>query len=560
MAIEERTLADFTGGEISLRSALEGKENQWLLLEGLVLDSNKRLRSQWSGVTWKVDYREFNGTFILDDETNGLLDGEDTLWEKTLASFTVIDFGILTGRILAVSDEPTNSGWYISDIPNGLVQPEWEKIETPDENGVLRIAGQMAYQVVDDEDSAESEVFWVDALLCNSATETDVDPFAVYIDPRTNETVVKSWSSNTPDDENGTSDSMPHAGRCTMWGDFLVLGDIVWKSDPDQAFSDENKSRYRHGLWFSIPGKTDTWDPIDTVFTGQKAGRNVVQGMFPLEQGLLVVTCTLVALLQGSPDGFIYRELRSGISNCGRNGVAAWPSKGGVVWVDSNNYVWFSNGESFIRFDEAIEINGPVSIAAEDEYLFVSTSSVVHVFRLFEEDGGWTRITGTFGFSKIITTSRYLFGLEERDPVGSFILDDETNGLLDGEDSLWGQDRYINAFDFNESVRGKINGRNISPVVRTRPLPGFGHSVRFWHKFGLRAKGSGFLRKAVSRPSADLSVRGLETRISGDLKRRFDYVFDAHGPSIEATFDVEFEGDITVEHMTVWEHGGRTQR
>jgi hypothetical protein len=54
MAIEEQFLADFSGGEISLKSSVEPQENQWLLLRGFVLDSNKRLRSQWSGVTWSV--------------------------------------------------------------------------------------------------------------------------------------------------------------------------------------------------------------------------------------------------------------------------------------------------------------------------------------------------------------------------------------------------------------------------------------------------------------------------------------------------------------------------
>jgi hypothetical protein len=54
MAIEPKFYGDFSGGEISLKSSLEPQENQWLLLEGFVLDSNKRLRSQWSGVTWSV--------------------------------------------------------------------------------------------------------------------------------------------------------------------------------------------------------------------------------------------------------------------------------------------------------------------------------------------------------------------------------------------------------------------------------------------------------------------------------------------------------------------------
>jgi hypothetical protein len=345
-----------------------------------------------------------------------------------------------------------------------------------------------------------------------------------------------------------------------MWGDFLVLGDIVWKADPDQAFTNSNKSRYRHGLWFSQPGKTDRWDPIDTVFTGQKAGRNVVQGIFPLEPGLLIVTCTLVALLQGSPDDFIYRELRSGISNCGRNGVAAWPSKGGVVWADQNDYVWFTNGEIFQRLEESIEIDGAVSVAAVQEYLFVSTLKDIHVFRLYEEGGGWTRLTGTFGFLKMAATPRFLFGLESREDSGSFILDSEIDGILDSESLLWGADRLMAAFDFLDEKRGQFNGVGLRSVVRTRPLPGLGHAVQFWHRYGVRAKGNGAVVKATARPSADASVRGYSERISGNLRRRSDYIFDAHGPSFEATFDVEFDGDVTVEHLTVWEHGGKLER
>jgi hypothetical protein len=274
-------------------------------------------------------------------------------------SFNIQDFGIVSQNILAVSDDATVAGWYIAPVPEGLDAPEWVPLVTPDTDGKLRIIGQMAYQVVDDGD-----VFWVDALLCNSATVLDVDPFIVYIDPRTNEPAVKFWTNSYPDNVDGTSNSMPHAGRCTMWGDFLVLGDINWKADPDVSFTSANQSRYRHGLWFSIPGKTDTWNPIDTVFTGQKAGANVVQGMFPLENGLLVITCTLVALLQGSPDDFIYRELREGISNCGRAGANKWASKGGVVFGNNYGEIWFTNGESFQRFDESIELDGFRSIAA----------------------------------------------------------------------------------------------------------------------------------------------------------------------------------------------------
>jgi hypothetical protein len=61
MAIEQRVLADFSGGEIALRSSVEAKENQWLLLEGFVLDVNRRLRAQWAGATWVVNIEEGGG-------------------------------------------------------------------------------------------------------------------------------------------------------------------------------------------------------------------------------------------------------------------------------------------------------------------------------------------------------------------------------------------------------------------------------------------------------------------------------------------------------------------
>jgi hypothetical protein len=296
------------------------------------------------------------------------------------------------------------------------------------------------------------------------------------------------------------------------------------------------------------------------VFTGQKAGANVVQGMFPLEPGLLVVTCTLVALLQGSPDDFIYRELREGISNCGRNGVSKWAAKGGVVFGNDVGDVWFTNGESFQRLDEAIEVDNFQSIAAYGEYLFVSTTEGTRVFRLYEEGGGWTRLTGIFGFAKMQTTNRFLIGIEAREAGGSFLLDDETYGLLNSDSVLWSQDRLLTALDFEGEDRGTFNGRTLRSTIRSRPLPGFGHEVRFWHRFGVRAKGTGSVVKAISRPSYDANERGYDTRLRGDLRRRFDYVFDAHGPSLEATFDVEFDGDVSVEHMTVWEHGGRLDK
>lgn len=55
MPVEQTFLSDFSGGEIALKSSVEAQQNQWLLLEGFVLDNNRRLRAQWAGATWVVN-------------------------------------------------------------------------------------------------------------------------------------------------------------------------------------------------------------------------------------------------------------------------------------------------------------------------------------------------------------------------------------------------------------------------------------------------------------------------------------------------------------------------
>jgi hypothetical protein len=54
VAINQEILSDFKGGEIFAISSAEPSANQWLLLKGLVLDQNGRLRAQWPGVNWLI--------------------------------------------------------------------------------------------------------------------------------------------------------------------------------------------------------------------------------------------------------------------------------------------------------------------------------------------------------------------------------------------------------------------------------------------------------------------------------------------------------------------------
>lgn len=468
-------------------------------------------------------------------------------------NINVTEFGIVGNHFVAKSDDITNKGWFYAPIPDDLSEPLWRFIDTPDSQAVMDVSGVMALQV----DSAGAKV-WVDALLVNSSDTIAIDSFAVYIDPADGEARVKTWSEHYPSGT-PTVNSMPRANICAMWKDYLILGDIVWNEDDTEPLAENNSARYKHGLWFSQPGKTDSWDPVDTVFVGQKSGGNNVVGIFPIERGLLVFTTTMIILLDGTPDDFVYRELRARISPESRDAVTFWPSQGGVSWIDGSDRVWYTNGEEFVRFDSKINIEGGRSVTAIDNYLIVAAQKEIHVLRLFDESFGWTRLNLPFSWRKINSTATKIFGLEVGIGGGTFILDDNVFGILD-MNFLWDRPGQMTVMDLYADERGKFNGKNVVSTVRTRPLPGAGHNTTFWHRFGLRAVGSGSLNSVAAYPSTNLDEDSYVVNVGGDLEDRKDYVFPAHGPSLEAVFEAEFEGDVTVENMTVWVHKGRPKR
>ena len=465
----------------------------------------------------------------------------------------VDDIASICEFILALSK---SDGWIYSDTPATLTNPDWESIPgLPAGANNLRFAGRVPLLVNDT---------WVSAGLLNS-TDYDTAAVAVYRDPDTDSVALKTWANRYPSDEtDGTPDSMPRAAIAGNWGDFVVLGDIHWKADPSIGYSSGNTARFPHGLWLSEPGTTDTFNPDRVFFVGQKLERNAVLGVFPVERGLLVITQSLVALLRGTPDDFVYEELRSGISPLAASEVTFWPYTGLVVWLDRTGKVWATNGDVIARLDEGVTIDKTATgaVLGLNQDLFVSGGEDVRLFHTFGEGGGWTTLDTPSGWQKAVFCRSTVIGVGiNQDSAGTLILDSETNGIL-GQDLLFGEVDSVQVFtlDDNEDKRGTFNGLNVRPVMRTRPLPGASDRTVFWHRFGGRANGPGKLRKATAYGSADVSERGFTHRVSQRFADRKDFTFEAHGPSLEAVFELEFEGDVTPEHMTVAAHRGRLER
>jgi hypothetical protein len=465
----------------------------------------------------------------------------------------VDDIASICEFILALSKQ---DGWIYSDTPATLTNPDWQSIPgLPSGVDNLRFAGRVPLLVNDT---------WVSAGLLNSPNY-DTEAVAVYRDPDTDSIGLKTWTERYPSDEtDGTPNSMPRASIAGNWGDFVVLGDIHWKADPSAAYSDTNTARYPHGLWFSEPGTTDTYNPDRVFFVGQKLERNAVLGVFPVERGLLVITQSLVALLRGTPDDFVYEELRSGISPGASSEVTFWPYTGLVVWLDRTGKVWATNGDVVARLDSGVTIEKTATgaVLGLNQDLFVSGGEDVRLFHTFGDGGAWTTLDTPSGWQKAVFCRSTVIGVGiNQDSGGTFILDSETNGIL-GQDLLFGEVDSVQVFtlDDNEDKRGTFNGLAIRPVMRTRPLPGASDRTVFWHRFGGRANGPGKLRKATAYGSADASERGFTHRVSQRLADRKDFTFEAHGPSLEAVFELEFEGDVTPEHMTVAAHRGRLER
>lgn len=348
-------------------------------------------------------------------------------------------------------------------------------------------------------------------------------------------TFADRFPSGTP-----STDAMPYAQVGGTWGDYLLVGDVRWAADESLALSSTNQTRRSNGVWLSNPAKVDEWDPIDLLWAGNADVENVVVGMFPLEMGLVVLTTAGVFLFRGTAVDSEYEELRLGIGPAAPEHVTYWPAAGAVVWTDGRGQVWHTNGQEFGRLDRplpAASAGGPVT--AVGDHVLAVRDGRLWAFHLAGEDGAWSELMlpGLVGPPTSMVTSG-----------GSVFVADGT--------SLW---RLAPGLP-----RGQFDAELLPVTVVTPTLStGDAHRRTSWHRFGVRLAGPGRLvgARALPRPwaaSAPVGEVAYGTATVG--ADRQGHVWPAHGPSSEATFAFEGEGDLTVEGVTVWFHTGRSER
>ena len=486
MSVQEILMDDFSGGVQVGTDPGEFSDRQWSRLDGLVFDGDeRRLRSQWARHVLRdtasdaVDLGEVDGVLVL-------------LREEFSARYRAVP---------ALGSDPGATAWDTAGLTSGPAR---------------------VLSKVPERDSGSGG--WREGLLLNTV-ESDGNAWVLTADG-SGGVDVRELTDRYPTD-GSQEDAMPHGNVATMWGDFLVLGDIRWTLDDSSAISEENSARYPHYLWYSQPGRIDRWDPIDVEPVGNRSGSNRIVGLFPIDIGMVVVSTDSVDLLRGNAAESVPEPLRPDVGCPSSEACAYWPHVNAVVWVDGDGFVWHTNGEGVDRLDRplpGLEGEG-LAVTPWGDRLLVRRGDRLWVFQAFAEDGAWTRVLVDDLPSRMLAADGALYALGDAGSVWRF--DPQHDG-------------------------GRAAG--VTPLVETRTV-GDPHRRIFWHRVGVRWRGSG--EPTVARSKAGRGVASYEVplEVSGSQA-----VVRAHGPSYEASFEVEFDGDVTVESVSVWAHEGRGER
>ncbi|WP_289294361.1 hypothetical protein, partial [uncultured Reyranella sp.] len=290
----------------------------------------------------------------------------------------------------------------------------------------------------------------------------------------------------------GNDPFIPPANVGTMWGDFLVLGDIRWINNESSGFSSSNQRSHPNGLWFSDPIDIGKWDTLDVTFvtfyddigTGNIAVRDLQQ----VDQGLMAITHSGVALLAGYADDYVYEPLRPGTGAATSRTATYWSQTGAVCWIDAGGRLWATNGQEFSHVNEGTGLPARKDVATDVE-AFLGHLLVAHAdgrllaLRALEAEGVWTELVPPSpGVRQLTATGGVIYWLDDAGRCWRFTLSDA-----------------------RDDERGQVDGANVELRLATRTVErGGGHETSMWHRAGIRAKGPGTVKRITLRPGPAL--------------------------------------------------------
>lgn len=464
MAVTEAALDGFRGGLAARRAPLDFGDEQWSKLHGFVLEDGGTLRSQWP-------LQEISG--ISDVSAMSTYQG----FGETPFLVVVKADGTVHWREAPPDDAETVAAELSSDW-----HPLLDEAGAP-VTGVTGIRPLFTVPL-DAAVLSHADGGLRPALMLNTINLSDTGKVLfVYEsdDPATEAQRLRSMNlgSSALWPVNSDTNTSPKGEHGCLWSGVVVLGDIEWKADPNSALSSSNKTRYRNGLWLSVPGEALRFDPLSVLFIGDP--NTHISGIQPTDQGLLVFTNSLegiggVHILRGTPDAYTLEPLHVGIGV--QEAQTFWQDTNTYCWVTAAGEVWQTDTQALRRLDrQGLGVDRQKSprdgAKSFGPWLLVVRENRMFVLRAL--DDGRTAAWTEANIDSLAGPPDARFAQESGQSI-YFLAD----GLIY---------RFTRA-----DIRTGVSERGSTPTgqpdlsIGTRTLStGKGHRKTYWHRVGVRA-------------------------------------------------------------------------
>jgi hypothetical protein len=377
---------------------------------------------------------------------------------------------------------------------------------------------------------------------------------------------------------------VPRAAAAGMWKEYMIYANTVWNeySPKDLTLHFD----YQHLMWFMDPLNSSR--PISRFPVAGAAPGESITAIQEVEEGLLVFTKPASSyyglhpqsnlyLLRSNPADWV-TETESGSKEIIAKNMSvsarphAWDYQQSVVFVAETGRLYqyknmrladitppFLVESEFIAEPANPDTrNCAVVTYGPNLFYWHGPTSSLFVMHVSEQTGTWSRVVGLEG-------SRHALLLSTQ------------NGVFVGVEQDVNEDvrPYAQCFEIDLSTktgtthRGDVSGTPLDLVFATAPV-GFDtpHAEKWWHQIGIRAKCApgnpdGAKVKAVTTRGvlADGTVADHRVELPAQVASLsasglLEYLVPAYGYGPTCQVELECEGDIIIEAITIWWQSG----